>query len=91
MATKVGCKFKVIANPIEAALSSPGAEEEKDLDVKKEPYPDIKFMVPKTPVVTLVGHVDHGKTTVGHPLSCHRISVFHKEESSICHCTFSPH
>ena len=58
---KAGCKFSVIANP---AHSKPAEEIEVNLDVVKEPYPDIGQMAPKAPVVTLVGHVDHGKTTV---------------------------
>ena len=39
-------------------------KEEKSLDAVSEPWPDITEMVPKPPVVTLVGHVDHGKTTL---------------------------
>ena len=39
-------------------------KEEKSLDAVSEPWPDISEMVPKPPVVTLVGHVDHGKTTL---------------------------
>ena len=62
VANKAGCKFEIIANPVTAALKAEASE--ANLDVVKEPYPDIKDMAPKAPVVTLVGHVDHGKTTV---------------------------
>jgi len=59
---KAGCKFVIVANPLTEALAKP--KEEKSLDAVSEPWPDISEMVPKPPVVTLVGHVDHGKTTL---------------------------
>ena len=49
------CKFKIETNTV--------VQGEVNLDVQRVPI-NFKDLVPRPPVVTLVGHIDHGKTTL---------------------------
>ena len=53
------CKFKFIQT---AAVTTKSLDEE-NLDVRHEP-PNVSDLVARPPVVAIVGHIDHGKTTL---------------------------
>ena len=57
LSKKLKCKFKFIPTETKNTI------EEENLDVRHEP-PNIKDLVARPPVVAIVGHIDHGKTTL---------------------------
>ncbi|GFR05827.1 translation initiation factor IF-2, mitochondrial [Trichonephila clavata] len=58
IAKRLGYRVEFVKNPKLEEVK------EKSKDLVKRPPPDIKDLVKRPPVVAIMGHVDHGKTTL---------------------------